>query len=282
MTKKQKLDLKPIEINTPRAQKLKKVAWIIKIPIIKQIVTLGVKKKYYPKGIETQRATPIPINLTVGTYEDQIVPKKVVEHFIQKAGTIVLIDCPCRIKNHCENHDHTLGCTWMGKGAANIDLSNWSGARYATKEEALELERLAYEDGLVPHLGKLRGDAIIYDVLDYEDQLMSVCHCCSCCCVGSLFKYGPPAYRKAVQKMEGVTVKVDQDICVSCTKCFKVCIAEGMEMKNDKAYINQDKCMGCGRCESTCPNGAISISIDDNSRIDELIKSFESRVDISG
>jgi Fe-S-cluster-containing hydrogenase component 2 len=52
-------------------------------------------------------------------------------------------------------------------------------------------------------------------------------------------------------------------------------------MENDKAMINQENCMGCGRCEMTCPNKAISISIDDYSRIDELIARFESRVDIS-
>jgi MinD superfamily P-loop ATPase len=53
-------------------------------------------------------------------------------------------------------------------------------------------------------------------------------------------------------------------------------------MKKDKAMINQKNCKGCGRCEMTCDQKAISISIDDYSRIDEFIARFESRVDISG
>ncbi|GAG79114.1 unnamed protein product [marine sediment metagenome] len=65
-------------------------------------------------------------------------------------------------------------------------------------------------------------------------------------------------------------------------KCFKVCIYGGLKMKKDKALIKQENCLGCGRCEMTCPQKAISISIDDYSRINELIARFESRVDISG
>ena len=277
MKKKKKLDLKPIEMHTPRANKLKKLAKFGKLPIIKQIV----RKRLYPDGLENQTGTPIPINVSLGTYEDQILPHIVTEYFIKKAGTILIMDCPCRTANGCENHDVHLGCTWLGKGAGKIDLSKWPGARIATKEEALERERLAYDNGLVPHLGKFRSDAVIYDVIDYEDQFMSICHCCSCCCVVSLMKYGPSFIKKTVKRMEGVEVRVNRDTCVGCGECFKVCIYDAMKMKDNKAMIDQEDCKGCGRCERVCPNGAISISIDDYSRIDELIARFEERVDIS-
>ncbi|MFX0082002.1 MAG: DUF362 domain-containing protein [Candidatus Hodarchaeota archaeon] len=277
MRRNQKLDLKPIEMNTPWASKVKKLSKFAKLPIIKRIY----RKRAHYDDFEKQTGSPIPVNLSLGTYEDQIVPRKVTEYFINKAGTIVLMDCPCRIANKCENHNVHLGCTWMGKGAANMDLSRWPGAYIATKEEALERERLAYENGLVPHLGKLRGDAVIYRVLEYEDQFMSICHCCSCCCVVSLMKYGPSDYKKIVKKMEGVEVRVNRDLCEGCGKCFKFCIYDGLKMKNNKTMINQENCMGCGRCERVCPNGAISISIDDYSRIDQLIARFEERVDIT-
>lgn len=277
MKKKQKLDLKPIELDTPRANRMKKMAKFGKLPIIKQIA----RKLLYPNGLETQTASPIPINISLGTYEDQVLPHIVTEYFIKKAGTIVLMDCPCRTANGCENHDVHLGCTWMGRGASKMPLDKWPGAHIATKEEALERERLAYENGLVPHLGKLRSDAVIYEVVDYEDEFMSICHCCSCCCVASVMKYGPSFIKQTVKRMEGVEVRVDPDKCVGCGKCFKVCIYDAMKMKNNKATIEQGECMGCGRCERVCPNGAITISIDDYSRIDELIARFEERVDIS-
>jgi len=105
---------------------------------------------------------------------------------------------------------------------------------------------------------------------------MSICHCCSCCCVVAIMKYGPSEYKTVVKRMEGVEVRVNTD-----GKCFKICIYDALKMKEDKAMINRENCMGCGRCERVCPKGAISISIDDFSRIDELIARFESRVDIT-
>ena len=185
------------------------------------------------------------------------------------------------VANGCENHDVKLGCTWLGEGAGKVDLSKWPGARLATQEEALERERLAFENGLVPHMGKLRSDAVLYDVLDYEHKFMSICHCCSCCCVVALMKYGPSDYRKFVKRMDGVKVEVNRDICVGCGECFKVCIYDALKMKGDRAMIKQENCLGCGRCERTCPNGAISISLDGYSNVDELFARFDSRVDIS-
>ena len=84
--------------------------------------------------------------------------------------------------------------------------------------------------------------------------------------------------------MEGVSVHVDPDKCTGCTACFKVCIYDGLkyDKKTKKVSINQDNCKGCGRCEMTCPSKAITISIDDYSRIDEIIERFDSKVDISG
>jgi NAD-dependent dihydropyrimidine dehydrogenase PreA subunit len=169
----------------------------------------------------------------------------------------------------------------MGKGAAEMDLSKFPGARLASKEEALEFERKAYENGLIPHLGKFRGDAQHFGVVEFEHELMNICHCCSCCCIVALSKYGPDIYKQMIHRTEGVELKIDPDICTGCGKCFKVCIYDGLRMENDKTSIKQDNCMGCGRCERECPSEAISITID-YSRIDELIERFDSRVDISG
>ena len=258
--------------------KTKKRMKYLKLPIIKQIY----KRKVYPNGIETQTGSPIPVNISLGEYEDQILHYKVTEHFIKKAGTIVIVDCPCRTSAGCENHDVHLGCTYMGKGAANMDLSKFPGAHIATKEEALELERKAFENGLVPHLGKFRGDAAHFGVLEYENELMSICHCCPCCCIVSIAKYGPKEYKQMVHRMEGVEVRIDQEKCTGCGLCFKTCIYNGLRMKKDKAVIKQENCMGCGRCEMICPNGAVSVTIDDFSRIDELVARFEERTDITG
>ncbi len=267
-------DLRPIEISTKRANRYKKGMKLSKIPGIKYIF----KHLFSPK---TSTGSPIPINASLGTYENQVLPLVITEYFIKKASYIVLMDCPCRKANKCKDHDYKIGCTWLGKAAARIEVKNFSGAHHATVEEALERERLAYENGLVPHLGRLRADSWKYGVLPDTGHFMSLCHCCSCCCILSTIKYGTSAIKKILKRMEGVTVNVNRDICVGCGECFKVCIYDAMKMVDDKAKIDQDTCLGCGRCASKCPNQAITIMIDDYSRIDELIDRIEAAVDVT-
>ena len=83
------------------------------------------------------------------------------------------------------------------------------------------------------------------------------------------------------QRMEGLTVEVDEDLCTGCEECMEVCIFKGMEMIDEKARINQKRCLGCGRCESICPSGAISIATTDPSYINKIIKKLEAHVDVS-
>ncbi|MHA1979882.1 MAG: hypothetical protein ACTSXN_02100, partial [Promethearchaeota archaeon] len=183
-----KKDLKPIERSTPRFLKAKKLLWLTRLPILKQ----KYRKKHYPHGFEVQAAQLIPVDLRVGDYESETIPIKLMDYFIEKAGTIVLRDCPCRVTNNCQNHDHDLGCIWMGRGAAKLDLKNLPGAgkeaHYGTKEEARERVRIAVKDGLIPAIGKLRSDAELYNVVEYEDEFMDFCFCCSCCCICAGYK----------------------------------------------------------------------------------------------
>ena len=168
--KMKKKDLEPIERSTPSFLRTKKRGWLTRLPILKQ----RARKKHYPRGFDVEAAQIIPMNLNVGDYESEVIPLKLMDYFIEKAGTILLMSCPCRTTNKCQNHEIELGCVWMGKGAANLDPKNLPGTvkdgRFATKEEAKEHARLALKNGLVPALGKLRGDARAYRVVEFEGR----------------------------------------------------------------------------------------------------------------
>jgi len=221
----------------------------------------------------------VPINESLGTYENQVIPFKVFKHFIDKADGIVVEDiCGCRLKNECKHHDVSIGCMHIGSETKNIDLEDleWGmnenvPGRFTTKEEALERVKLAIENGLIPLLGRINPTG----------HMMSMCFCCSCCCInGRSITYGPST-PKMFRRIEGLTVEVDPEVCVGCGDCLEVCVFKGMEMIDDKARVNQKRCLGCGRCEMTCPNGAISIEFDDSKRVMGLIDKLETYADVT-
>ena len=223
----------------------------------------------------------IPINQSLGTFENQVLPMKVFKHFIDKACNIVIRDCPCREHWDCKDHEKSLGCMMMGAGTLNMVMPPEDKGHVATKEEALDHVRSAIENGLIPILGTSIMEAEASNVKDLG-HFMSVCFCCSCCCInGRVMTQSSVDVLNLFQKMEGLTVEVDQDACIGCGDCLEVCVFKGMEMIDEKARVNQKRCLGCGRCESTCPNEAISIEISDLSRVHGLIEKLEAHVDVS-
>ena len=222
----------------------------------------------------------IPINQSLGSYENQIIPIKVFKHFIDKASNIVMLnDCPCRRVNDCKDHSKEYGCMYMGGDTLSIMITEDVG-RVVTKDEALERVRLAVEDGLIPLLGKAMDEAEGYGVTD-TGHILSVCFCCPCCCIDGKIVTNGTIAMDLLHRMEGVTVKVDDDLCVGCEKCLEVCVFRGMEMIDGIAKVNQKRCIGCGRCESICPNESVSIEITDLSCVDDQIKKLESHVEVS-
>ncbi|MEE9377519.1 MAG: 4Fe-4S binding protein [Candidatus Lokiarchaeia archaeon] len=248
-----------------------------------KLSNLPIIKRFFLKLFDPKNATvtSIPLNISLGTFENQVLPLKVTEYFINKASYIFLMNyCPCRKDNDCKEYKRSIGCTFIGKGVLRIKIPPERG-HLATKEEAFEREHLAYENGLVPMLGKLGADSWIMGALPDEGHFMTLCHCCPCCCHLDTIKYATKSIRNIFRRMEGITVNVNRTVCFGCGKCLEVCIFDGMKIVDRKAIVDQDKCLGCGRCERKCPNGAITIKIDDSSCIDELIARFEAYVDVT-
>ena len=223
----------------------------------------------------------VPINKSLGTYESKVIPYKVFEHFIEKASNIVVQKyCGCRHFNACQDHDEEIGCMYMGDDTFEIKITEDKG-RVVTKEEALDYVRRAIDDGLIPLLGRSMGEAGSLGVKD-TGHFLSCCFCCSCCCInGKLMTHGPNANLTMFSRIEGVSLKVDENLCNGCGKCVEVCVFRGRELVDGKAKIDQDRCLGCGRCAEVCPTGATTIQIDEISRVDELIGKLEEYVDVT-
>lgn len=254
-------------------------ALLQRLPMFRSITHIP---RQIPVSDRGEIGTYIPINESLGTFENEVLPTKVFENFFSKASNIVLLnDCPCRVYEECEEHDHSIGCMHLGDDTLKILVAPDRG-RVISKEEAMQTLERAVEDGLIPLLGRQRGEAAGFGVPD-TGHFMSMCFCCTCCCINAkVATHGSIGnmLNRTFHRMKGVTVEVDKEACTGCELCLDECVFHGLKMLDDVAVINQDRCLGCGRCESVCPPEAISISIDEHSRVNELIKTLESYVDV--
>lgn len=60
---------------------------------------------------------------------------------------------------------------------------------------------------------------------------------------------------------------VNQDACVGCGRCAKICAHDGPHIVDGKASIDHDKCVGCGRCIGVCPMDAVCPAQDESNDI---------------
>lgn len=60
---------------------------------------------------------------------------------------------------------------------------------------------------------------------------------------------------------------IEQDPCIGCGRCVKICAHDAPVIENKKASINQDKCVGCGRCIGVCPMDAVCAAGDESNDI---------------
>ena len=203
------------------------------------------------------RASYIPVQVDVERPGTVALPGMVVERFIQESSfRFILHQCLCRSLEPCRHYPQEIGCLFLGEGAKEIDPSL---GREATVEETLAHHRKALVLGLIPMAGKLRWDSLWLGVKQ-ADRLLTICHCCDCCCYFKLYRLLPQEAARGLQKLEGLEVRVTAEKCDGCGICVERCFIQAMTLKEGKAVVGET-CRGCGRCASVCPKQAVKVLI---------------------
>ena len=68
-----------------------------------------------------------------------------------------------------------------------------------------------------------------------------------------------------------VTTRIDQEKCIGCELCVKVCPSDTISMVDGKAQVTGDRSLQCGHCAAVCPVDAVRVEA-----IDERSLSFRS------
>ena len=245
------------------------IARLSNYPLLKQLGWRGL-------DMANTTLTYIPVYEGLGLPAGTAAPTSIIERFIREASHhLILRRCPCRSENGCRDFDPSFGCTFLGPAVLDVDPEV---GRLVSMEEALEHLRQATEAGLVSCLGKFKLDAIMLGVRDHR-RLMTICHCCPCCCLSTMIPLAPRETRDTVVKLDGLTVAVDAERCNGCGKCVKECMFKQVEVVDGKAVIGEE-CKGCGRCAMACKQDAIRIAIEDPTYIDACIARIKAKVDV--
>lgn len=213
-------------------------------------------------------------------FADIVLPSEVVRHFVNRSThRFIMNTCICRETNDCKNHPHDLGCMFLGKGTLKIDPRL---GRMVSKEEALEHVRRCSDAGLVHLIGRNKIDSLWLDTGPKED-LLTICNCCSCCCLWRMLPDLSPKIARRISKLPGVVVEVNAQACTGCGICAEegLCFVGAISMRSGVATIDQEMCRGCSRCVSNCPAHAIELKIVQPAAATLAIEKLEGLVDVT-
>lgn len=220
----------------------------------------------------------IPINETMEGTQSSFLPREAASELIRRSGHRVIIErCTCRDDRTCTEHPIDYGCTLLGEGTKEIDPRI---ARHVTVDEALAHLDRTLADGLIPMIGRVKIDNLIWGVKD-RGKLLTICHCCRCCCtILNSGKYLPDEAARSLVRLEGLLIDIDTNACVRCGACIDECFMGSLTLEGDRVVRNEETCKGCGRCVTVCPHDAVSIHIDDMDRtMNELMGRIEGLID---
>lgn len=209
-----------------------------------------------PESVETA-----PASVLMTEKGNHILDYERATHIIEEADYIGVGTCYCRHKNLHLGIPCQLGApleTCLTFDNVARSLSEHGGfARHISKEEAKDILEKSYSYNLV-QIGE-----------NVREHPAFMCNCCGCCCeaLQAAKKFSP------MQPIETTNFipKIQQDSCVSCGKCARVCPVLAISMDSaaedpaapqggkKRPVIDESICLGCGICARNCPKKAIML-----------------------
>lgn len=202
--------------------------------------------------------TSIPIHVKVDSPDSVVLPRSILERlFTDVDEKFILDECICRTHNRVDTPPRDIGCMALGPAIHRIHPSN---GRMVSTEEAIRHMNRAADAGLVANIAHVWIDPIAFGTR-FRD-LMFICFCDDKNCIYRTYmKNRGPTLDKAYRRLPGMTLSVDADKCQGCGQCAESCFLAEISIVDGKARIGQ-ACAGCARCSEVCPNGAITITFE--------------------
>jgi ferredoxin len=194
----------------------------------------------------------VPVEKSLGTAEETILPSQTVEAIIDKFDDIAVGHCFCRQRRRllgepCETDAPVWNCFSFGKSARHTSAQGF--AKKVTREEALRIMKEAEAAGLI-HKAFHPGSR-------ESSPETSICNCCKDCCdTLRLWRDGTLPMINSTYYLS----KIDTEACTGCGTCVERCPTDAIALDDDGvARREENACLGCGVCARFCPEEAISL-----------------------
>jgi Pyruvate/2-oxoacid:ferredoxin oxidoreductase delta subunit len=245
-----------------------KIAKLTKLPVARWIVSKMLFEKNNLTYLPKDNLVEISLNKEIEPVDSIVVPSSIVDYFIdQSSYRVVMNFCICREAMQCSNHSMHLGCLFMGEAVRKIPKNL---GKSVSKTEAKEHVHQCRNEGLVHLIGRDKLDETWLGV-GSKTPLLTVCNCCTCCCLWRMLPVLDQSLASTVKKMPGIKIHIN-DQCTECGICTKdICFIDNIHIKDGSAVIGEN-CVGCSRCIDICPQKAITLTIENSNFIEKTIE----------
>lgn len=194
----------------------------------------------------------IPVERSLGTPEEFVLPSQTVEEIINKFDDIAVGRCFCRqrrkvLGDECKTDAPVLNCFSFGKSARHTSAQGF--ARKVGRDEALKILKEAEQSGLI--------HKAIHPGARESSLETSICNCCKDCC--DTFRIWRDGTLPMINSTYHLSM-IDTDACTGCGACLEWCPTDAITIGEDGvARRDENACLGCGVCARFCPESAISL-----------------------
>ena len=219
----------------------------------------------------------IPIDKKIDESKSSFLPTEILKKAVSESKNVVIMhNCICRTSNDCKDYPHDIGCIFMGPAVKRIPKHL---CKEVSAEEAIEHINKADAAGLSHLIGRNKIDSVWMNV-GPKEELLTVCHCCPCCCLWKVVPNLEDDIGDRVEKLEGVNVETHSEKCSGCKLCIDSCFVKAISFNEETntIEIDQNKCRGCGKCVNICKKDAISINYTQQS-VDTILDRIKNLVD---
>ena len=162
----------------------------------------------------------VPVQKSIPSATEQVTVEHLKYWLDKYDGQIAASPCSCRRANRVWEEgcgdDPENWCVVVGD-MADFAVETKKGARYVTREEAMEIFNEAEENGFVHQITNVDG----------KDKCIAICNCNVkvCFALKTAEMFNQPNFVRS-----SYTAKVDTSNCVACGKCVEVCPAGAVKL----------------------------------------------------